>query len=327
MNQKNHAKLVHFIKLSSKHLPTIVMLKPLFFATRPQTYPLAIASILYAQSMAYRQLGDFSTKNWLIFILTLSIALMLQIISNLANDYGDGIKGVDNYRAASSPKRAIASGALSPQVLKNMLRICSLVTLVLGLALLLISINEIVDFLLFLVLGAMSILAAFAYTMGKYPYGYWAMGELFVLVFFGYVAVFGGYYLQVLSFTDRLVPLFWLASGAGLLCACILYINNMRDVLSDAKSQKITLATLLKKHMTYGYIGLFVMALSCFAVYGWCFQQSVLWFLIGIPYYAYHLFMIHRWRYAPVNIGRLLKPTVLMVLILSLFINLMIIKS
>lgn len=298
------------------------MLKPLFFATRPQTYPLAIASILYAQGLAYQQLGVFSAKNWLIAILTLLTAVILQIISNLANDYGDGIKGTDHYRDKNSPQRALASGMISASVLKTAIKICTFFSIVAGLLLLTIALDDMVDFVVFVGLGLLSVLGAFAYTMGKYPYGYWALGEFFVLIFFGYVGVFGAYYLQVSSFDNQTFALFLLASGAGLLCACVLYINNMRDVVADAKAHKTTLATLFgQQYMVYGYGVLFVLALMCLSAYGWYFKRSALWFLLGLPWYIYHLFAVYRWRHFPQKIGQLLKPLVLTIFFISILIN------
>ncbi|MCY3403097.1 1,4-dihydroxy-2-naphthoate octaprenyltransferase, partial [Acinetobacter pittii] len=143
-------------------------------ATRPRTYPLAVAGIIVANALAYSRIGSFETKNWQIFLLSLWVALGLQILSNLANDYGDGIRGTDAHRL----DRQTAQGTINPKTLKKLIISWALFIFGCGIGLLWLSFNSVTDFFTFLGLGIIAIIAAVTYTMGKNPYGYNAKGEI-----------------------------------------------------------------------------------------------------------------------------------------------------
>ena len=210
-------------------------MRTLIELARPRTLPLAFAVICCGNALAYSQ-GCWRGS---VFALSLLTALSLQILSNIANDYGDGVRGSDRYRAASAPRRLTASGAVSIRQMRALLAAGVLASLTFGIALLAVSSPGWHGLLLFLLLGALAILAAITYTVGRYAYGYYALGEASVFCFFGLLGVIGSYYLQSGSYRAAvLLP----ATGCGLLAAAVLHINNMRDIESDAAVGKYTIA-------------------------------------------------------------------------------------
>jgi len=193
--------------------------------------------------------------------------LGFQILSNFANDYGDGVKGTDNADRVG-PARAMQSGLLNAKELKIGMIITAAITLLIATMLIFSAFgNE--NFLLsfiFFNLGIAAIIAAVTYTVGKKAYGYRAMGDLFVFLFFGLLGVMGCYFLYSKSLGDLV---FMPALVIGLLSAAVLNLNNMRDRLSDAKVNKNTLAVVLgavkvKHYHTSLIIGSFIVALLYF---------------------------------------------------------------
>jgi 1,4-dihydroxy-2-naphthoate octaprenyltransferase len=224
---------------------------------------------------------------WDVFILTLLTTLFLQILSNLANDYGDAVKGTDNENRIG-PERAIQSGAISAAEMKKGIIVSALLALVSGLFLLYVAFKEVFDlqFLIFLILGLLSIAAAIKYTVGKGAYGYRALGDLFVFIFFGLVGVAGSYYLQVGEAFDWTILL--LATVMGCFCVMVLNLNNMRDRLNDAKSGKRTLPVILGfKGAKYYHYGLAIIA---WVISGWLFGQPHLipWSFMFLPLLLIH---------------------------------------
>lgn len=208
-------------------------------AARLRTLPLSVAGIIVgsAAAIAVRQ---FSL---IIFILALLTTLGLQILSNFANDYGDGIKGTDNEDRVG-PVRAMQGGLLSEKELKKGMLITAILTLLLACILIYFAFRgqHFGISILFFILGVSAIAAAIKYTVGKSAYGYKAMGDLFVFLFFGLLSVIGGYYLYSYSVGELIIlP----AITVGLLSTAVLNINNMRDQNSDKKVNKNTLAVLL----------------------------------------------------------------------------------
>lgn len=207
------------------------------YALRLRTLPLSSAGTVMAAGIA----GSMGVFRWSVFLLMFFTANLLQILSNMANDYGDYVKGTDG-QSRIGPRRALASGRITAGAfVKGMLVVC-LLTMVTGLALVLVSfgLKGIGYVLLFLLLGAASIVAAVKYTVGRKAYGYHGLGEVFVFLFFGIVAVTGGLFL----YTARLDMLSLLpASAIGLLSAGVLNLNNMRDADGDRQAGKHTLAS------------------------------------------------------------------------------------
>ena len=176
--------------------------------------------------------------NSLLFIVALLTTIAYQVLSNFANDYGDGIKGTDDNR--TGPKRAVQSGLISRPSMKKAITILSLVSIILTLCLVTLAFGAFSKyFFLFIALGSLAIFAAIKYTVGKFAYGYFGLGDLFVFIFFGIVSVLGSNFL----FSTNLN---WLlmnpAITLGLLSVGVLNLNNMRDLKSDEKLGKKTLA-------------------------------------------------------------------------------------
>src|SRR5690606_1883757 len=167
---------------------------------------------------------------------------LYQVLSNFANDYGDGIKGTDKLRVNEAEQRAVASGRITANQMKNAVILFAVLSLIATIALLYLAFfreNMMNEFYTFVGLGIACILAAIGYTIGKKPYGYLGLGDIFVFVFFGLVSVCGSYFLFTKTFHwDMLLP----ATTIGMLSAAVLNLNNMRDMESDALSGKKTLA-------------------------------------------------------------------------------------
>ena len=181
--------------------------------------------------------------NSLLFIVALLTTVAYQVLSNFANDYGDGIKGADDNR--TGPKRAVQSGLISRPSMKKAITTLSLVSIILTLCLVTLAFGAFSKyFFLFIALGSLAIFAAIKYTVGKFAYGYFGLGDLFVFVFFGIVSVLGSNFL----FSTNLN---WLllnpAITLGLLSVGVLNLNNMRDLKSDEKLGKKTLAVYMGK--------------------------------------------------------------------------------
>lgn len=204
-------------------------------AARPRTLPLAIACIALGGFMAAVD-GVF---RWPVTALAIVTAVFLQILSNLANDYGDSVHGADSAQRVG-PQRAVQSGLISPQAMKGAMGVAALLAAVSGLALLWVAFgdNALGLLVVFLLLGAGAIAAAVLYTNGIRPYGYAGLGDLFVLIFFGWVGVMGTYFLQAQTFHWAvMLP----ATSCGLLAVGVLNVNNIRDIASDRQAGKLSL--------------------------------------------------------------------------------------
>ena len=208
-------------------------------AARLRTLPLSVSGIIIGSSYAF-----FVNKfNSSLFIVALLTTIAYQVLSNFANDYGDGIKGADDNR--TGPKRAVQSGLISRPSMKKAITILSLVSIILTLCLVTLAFGAFSKyFFLFIALGSLAIFAAIKYTVGKFAYGYFGLGDLFVFIFFGIVSVLGSNFL----FSTNLN---WLllnpAITLGLLSVGVLNLNNMRDLKSDEKLGKKTLAVYMGK--------------------------------------------------------------------------------
>ena len=215
---------------------------------RPKTLPAAIAPVLVGTSFAGYNASFLHT------LLALTVALALQVGVNYANDYSDGIKGTDADRVG--PMRLVGSGAASADAVKKAALISFLIAALAGLIL-----ASRTSWLL-VILGAICILAAWTYTGGPKPYGYQAMGEVSVFIFFGVVATVGTYYVQTESVSREVL----LASFAmGALACAILVLNNLRDLPKDELAGKKTLAVVMGDRSTrdlYKWLMFFALVIS-----------------------------------------------------------------
>lgn len=207
-------------------------MKPWIEAARLRTLPLALSSILMGCFLA----AAHEKFSWTIAILAVVTTICLQVLSNFANDYGDAVNGKDT-EARQGPQRAVHSGAITAEAMRKAIIIFSLLSLVSGIWLLYEALKDATwhTFAAFLGLGVLSIIAAITYTAGKRPYGYAGLGDLSVLIFFGWVGVLGVYYLhtKTLDWT-LLLP----ATSCGLFAVGVLNINNIRDIESDTLTGK-----------------------------------------------------------------------------------------
>src|SRR5690606_14645190 len=167
---------------------------------------------------------------------------LYQVLSNFANDYGDGIKGTDKLRINEAEQRAVASGKITATQMRNAVILFAVLSLIATVALLYLAFFReglMREFYTFVGLGIACILAAIGYTVGKKPYGYMGLGDIFVFVFFGLVSVCGSYFLFTKTFHwDILIP----ATAIGMMSVGVLNLNNMRDIENDTLSGKKTLA-------------------------------------------------------------------------------------
>ena len=204
-------------------------------AARLRTLPLSVSGIIVGSFYAMSQ----ALFNWNIVILALLTTLGFQVLSNFANDYGDGIKGTDNEDRVG-PKRAIQSGVISPKQMKNALIITSLLTLLSAIALIYVAFKDhnLLFSFIYLLLGILAIASAIRYTVGNSAYGYRGFGDLFVFIFFGLVSTLGIYFMFAKEMDWLLIlP----ATSIGFLSVAVLNLNNMRDEESDRKSNKNTI--------------------------------------------------------------------------------------
>lgn len=222
-------------------------------AARLRTLPLSISGILLGSFIARWRLVHIGENwDWRIFALAMLVTLLYQVLSNFANDYGDGVRGTDRFRDKNAEKRAIASGIILVKQMKMAVISTAILAMIMTIGLLYTAFfsHYILEFYVFIGLGILCILAAVGYTMGKKPYGYLGLGDIMVFIFFGWISVGGSYFLFTKAWSwDILLP----ASAIGMLSVAVLNLNNMRDLESDKLAGKNTLALRLgfKRAMIY----------------------------------------------------------------------------
>ncbi len=253
-------------------------------AARLRTLPLSLSGIIVGNGLAYSS-PSFSVT---ILILSLATTIAFQILSNFANDYGDGVKGTDNNDRIG-PARVLQQGLLSRKELKKGIQITVASSLILSFTLILIAFDssELLYVLIFVALAIASVYAAIKYTVGKNAYGYRAFGDVFVFVFFGGVSVLGSYFLQNNTFSIELIlP----ATSIGLLSVGVLNLNNMRDLETDKKSNKITIAVLLGASYSKIYHAfLLIGAVFTSVLYSKTLSQPSYLFMIAVLLLMIHL--------------------------------------
>lgn len=246
-------------------------------ALRLRTLPLALSSILMGSFLAaYHQ-----AFRWEVLVLAALTTVFLQVLSNLANDYGDSVHGADNSDR-EGPVRAVQSGVIQLGEMKKAIILLSILSLVSGLLLLYISLQDMKFFLLFLVFGFSAIWAAITYTAGNNPYGYVGLGDISVFVFFGLLGVAGSYFLHHLSITTSIL---WPAISLGCFSTAVLNINNIRDIESDKKAGKRSIPVRIgrKKAIFYNWLLIIIGNLSLLT-FAWANQAwGSLLALLALP--------------------------------------------
>jgi 1,4-dihydroxy-2-naphthoate octaprenyltransferase len=269
----------------------MVKLKTWVSAARLRTLPLSVSGILVGTALAIEK-GAF---DWAIFSYALLTTLGLQILSNFANDYGDGVKGTDN-ETRTGPLRALQSGLISPKEMKTAMFLVSILTLVFAVLLIYSAFGyeRFWHSLFFFLLGVLAIAAAIKYTVGKSAYGYRGLGDVFVFVFFGLVSVVGVYFLYAKMLSGLV---FLPAVAIGFLSTAVLNLNNMRDRVGDKASGKITLVVKLggKVSKNYHYL-LIIGAFLAMLLFLLMTSHSVLNFICLVAFIPLfiHLKTVHK---------------------------------
>jgi len=254
-------------------------------AFRIRTLPLALSSILMGSFLAIHQ-GSYQ---WMVILLAIVTTTLLQILSNLSNDYGDAMKGTDNDHRLG-PVRTVQGGEISPGKMRMAMLFFVVLILSTGIWLLIESFGS--DWqktALFLFFGVLAIMSSIMYTIGKKAYGYSGFGDLFVFIFFGLLAVTGTYYLNTLYFS------WWIllpASTLGFFSTAVLNLNNMRDIDNDGRSGKKTMAV----RMGYKSAGIYQVMLIIFGFASTIIYVSIyftsFWeflFLLTLPFFIGNL--------------------------------------
>ncbi len=249
-------------------------------AFRLRTLPLSFSGIILGSFIAYQD----GIWNPLIFTFAMLTTVLFQILSNLANDLGDSLKGTDNVDRVG-PTRAVQSGKISLVEMKNAVILFSILSLISAIGLIYISsTGKGTSFYVFyIVLALLCILAAITYTIGKKAYGYFGLGDIFVFIFFGLVSTLGVYHLypETIDMSNFKWSILLPASSIGLLSVAVLNLNNMRDRINDEKVGKRTLVVKIGGNVAKLYhSSVVLLAIIFMAIYLVNFQVQNKWFFM-----------------------------------------------
>jgi 1,4-dihydroxy-2-naphthoate octaprenyltransferase len=274
---------------------------------------LALSSAILGSFLAFAH----DAFRWQVLLLATLTTLFLQILSNLANDYGDAMHGTDND-SRIGPRRITQSGLVTRKEMRIMIILLIILSLVSGIILIFTGLTSFnwKTVLFFLVLGLSAIYAAIKYTIGKNPYGYIGFGDVFVFIYFGIVGVAGTYYLHVNTFD----PWILLPSAAiGLLSSGVLNLNNMRDIENDAKSGKRTLVVHIgSRNAKIYHLILISLSIVFSLVYTIVKFDSIfqLLFILTCPLFALNVIVVMK-NTNPVELNRELKKLALSTFVFS----------
>ncbi|MAV41967.1 MAG: 1,4-dihydroxy-2-naphthoate octaprenyltransferase [Flavobacteriaceae bacterium] len=286
-------------------------------AARLRTLPLSVSGILIGSFAAYAD-GLF---NMSIFLLSLSTTISYQILSNFANDFGDGIKGTDKNRIG--PTRLIQSGQISKTQMILGIKISVFISIILTVILIFTSLKgSLFNIAVFLFLGILAIISAIKYTIGKNAYGYIGLGDIFVFIFFGLVSVMGSNFLYS---SEIKLELIFPSLTLGFLSAAVLNLNNMRDLRNDKQSKKNTIAVKLgaQNSKIYHYILILLSIINVLLFYFNTEQNSlfnIIMVFSVIIILLYHIFQVSILS-REIDFDKLLKPLVLTTFFYSLIIS------
>ncbi len=283
-------------------------------AARLRTLPLSISGIVIGTALA----GFYGYKNLPVFFSGLLTTIAFQVTSNFANDYGDGVKGTDNENRIG-PKRALQNGLLSRKELKYGIVFSAILSLILVVTVLFFAFGwgNRKYFIVFAVLGSLSIWAAIKYTVGTSAYGYKGYGDIFVFLFFGLLAVLGSFFL----YTKFINTFVWLpAIAVGALSTGVLNLNNLRDFESDKLANKNTVIVKIGykygKIYHYTLLGVAFISMFFFIVYNYEFWYQFLPLIAFVPI-TIHIFKVIKTE-APVLLDAELKKLALSTFLMSI---------
>lgn len=257
------------------------MLTPLIKSMRLRTLPLSLAGVVCGGLLAMGAHGG----SWWAFALVLLTACALQVLSNLSNEMGDHLSGVDG-EGREGPNYSMTDGGLTVKQMWRAINGTVVACCVIGLAMVLVSGSP----WWVLLLGAAAIWAATHYTLGKNPYGYRGLGDLFVFIFFGLVSVLGSYFVVAHTIDLKL----WLllpAVGVGLLSVAVLNVNNIRDMQSDEGIRMTIPLRIGERGARIYQTALVVLGVACF---GWCEENIAFCVLPTAPFFLWHIIGV--WR-------------------------------
>lgn len=257
-------------------------------ALRLRTLPLAVSGIVVGNALGYY----YGHMDNLLLKLSLYTALLLQILSNLANDYGDFMKGTDNAERVG-PERALQSGAIKPGDMRTAMIVTGFFAFISGTYLVYSGLSDAnpTAGLFFIGIGIICIVAAIFYTMGKHAYGYKGLGDIMVFMFFGITAVMGSFYIQ---YKDILWQVALPASAIGFFSAGVLNMNNMRDHINDKACGKITIPVRLGfRNSKLYHVFLMTAGMTAATLFQWLYLPSAFaWHLSGFLLIILHLAVV-----------------------------------
>lgn len=254
-------------------------MNPYIQSLRLRTLPLSMSGIILGTGLAYFSVSSFHLSTFLLAICT---TLSLQILSNLCNELGDAQKGTDsdqNERAAYG----LQAGTITERQMKTMIWLFVALCILFGTALIYCAFSTLLSWqsLVFLTLGALAIIGAVTYTLGKHSYGYMGLGDLGVFLFFGLLSTMGAYYLQTQTMTWEA---FWCGVAIGLPCVGVLNLNNIRDMSHDLEHGKRTFASLLGPFGARLYH--FLLLFCCLLIF---VLNGHYWVCLIVPVWAWHI--------------------------------------
>ena len=282
-------------------------------AFRLRTLPLALSSTFLGSFMAF----SHDNFKWSVFVFAVLTTLSLQILSNLANDYGDAKKGTDNVNRLG-PQRVTQTGIVSYSAIKSMIGVFILLSLFSGTALIYFGLRQLPFYIsvLFFIIGISAIYASIKYTVGRNPYGYVGLGDIFVYLYFGIVGVCGTFYLHA-GYIDPwiIMP----ASTIGLFSSGVLNLNNLRDFVNDSNCGKRTLVVRIGvKAAKYYHLFLVIFAVLLSIIYTVIFFKSPvqLLFMITLPFLLKDIHRVMR-NTVPIELNSELKKLALTTFVFS----------
>lgn len=269
----------------------MITIKTLYQSARVRSLPLSVSGIVMGSALAFSK----DAFKWEIFVWALLSAVLLQIVSDYANDYGDNQKGVDNDNRIG-PKRAIQSGNMTPSELKKVVIGASILAFISILLLIWVAFGSenFVYSVFFLLLGGAAVISAIKYTVGKSAYGYLGLGDVFVFIFFGIVSVVGGYFLYKHEIEWKI---FLPAISVGMLSVGVLNLNNLRDIINDRAMKKRTIPVLIGEELARYYHYILILMPMCllllYSLLTFQFGWKIL-YIIGFIPLIFHLLFIKR---------------------------------